>query len=156
MPSSPLVLTRTVQFAVSVSFCVKRRVAVRIKLERISQTYRTIGQDDLPDVRVFFFISTNLISATLAPTSRCTSTFRKSSSEAVLFPTNRCQRMCFTGVGGGQVNVNVSLRSVFIGLRPASRSYRNQIQRGTIPTCPPEHHSTHWYVRHQQGFNIQY
>jgi hypothetical protein len=46
-----------VKFAVSLSFCVKRRVAVRVKLERISQTYRTIGRDDLPDVRVFLSIS---------------------------------------------------------------------------------------------------
>jgi len=36
-------------FVVSLSFCVKRRVAVRIKLERISQTHRTIGRDELPD-----------------------------------------------------------------------------------------------------------
>ncbi|KAJ3505096.1 hypothetical protein NLJ89_g7594 [Agrocybe chaxingu] len=35
-------------FAVSVLFCVKRRVAVRLKLQRISKTYRTIGRDDLP------------------------------------------------------------------------------------------------------------
>jgi len=46
-------LTPNIQFAVSLSFCVKRRVAVRIKLERISKTYRTIGRDDLPDVCVF-------------------------------------------------------------------------------------------------------
>ncbi|KAF8203095.1 hypothetical protein BJ912DRAFT_340816 [Pholiota molesta] len=38
-----------VLFAVSISFCVKRRVAVRLKLQRISRTYRTIGRDDLPD-----------------------------------------------------------------------------------------------------------
>ncbi|KIM48030.1 hypothetical protein M413DRAFT_218605 [Hebeloma cylindrosporum] len=38
-----------VLFAVSLSFCVKRRIAVRFKLERISKTYRTIGRNDLPD-----------------------------------------------------------------------------------------------------------
>ncbi|KAF8167925.1 hypothetical protein B0H34DRAFT_37981 [Crassisporium funariophilum] len=36
-------------FTASVLFCVKRRVAVRLKLSRISKTYRTIGKDDLPD-----------------------------------------------------------------------------------------------------------
>ncbi|KDR85173.1 hypothetical protein GALMADRAFT_233837 [Galerina marginata CBS 339.88] len=36
-------------FAASLSFCVKRRVAVRLKLQRISKTYRTVGRDDLPD-----------------------------------------------------------------------------------------------------------
>ena len=41
-----------VQLAVSLSFCVKRRVAVRSKLQRISRAYRTIGRDDLPDVRL--------------------------------------------------------------------------------------------------------
>ncbi|CAA7266610.1 unnamed protein product [Cyclocybe aegerita] len=35
-------------FSVSVLFCVKRRVAVRLKLQRISKTYRTVGRDDLP------------------------------------------------------------------------------------------------------------
>lgn len=39
-----------VQLAVSLSFCVKRRVAVRSKLQRISRTYRTIGRDNLPGV----------------------------------------------------------------------------------------------------------
>ncbi|KJA26165.1 hypothetical protein HYPSUDRAFT_181803 [Hypholoma sublateritium FD-334 SS-4] len=38
-----------VLLAVSLSFCVKRRVAVRSKLQRISRTYRTIGRGDLPD-----------------------------------------------------------------------------------------------------------
>jgi len=33
----------------SLIFCVKRRIAVRLKLQRISKTYRTIGRDDLPD-----------------------------------------------------------------------------------------------------------
>ncbi|PPQ76719.1 hypothetical protein CVT26_004380 [Gymnopilus dilepis] len=32
----------------SLIFCVKRRIAVRLKLSRISKTYRTIGRDDLP------------------------------------------------------------------------------------------------------------
>jgi len=36
-------------FAVSVLFCIKRRVAVRLKLQRISKTYRTTGREDLPD-----------------------------------------------------------------------------------------------------------
>jgi len=39
------------QLAVSLLFCVKRRVAVRLKLQRISKTFRTIGKDDLPNVR---------------------------------------------------------------------------------------------------------
>ncbi|PPQ89592.1 hypothetical protein CVT25_012337 [Psilocybe cyanescens] len=40
-----------VVFAASLSFCVKRRVAVRLKLQRISKTYRSVGRHDLPDVR---------------------------------------------------------------------------------------------------------
>ncbi|KAH9486756.1 Protein PRY2 [Psilocybe cubensis] len=36
-------------FAASASFCVKRRVAVRLKLQRISKTYRSVGKHDLPD-----------------------------------------------------------------------------------------------------------
>lgn len=32
----------------SLSFCIKRRVAVRLKLQRISKAYRTISRDDLP------------------------------------------------------------------------------------------------------------
>ena len=43
--------SRRKKFAISVMFCIKRRVAVRIKLQSISKTYRTIGRDDLPDVR---------------------------------------------------------------------------------------------------------
>lgn len=39
------------KLAASVLFCIKRRVAVRIKLQRISKTYNTIGRGDLPDVR---------------------------------------------------------------------------------------------------------
>ncbi|KAF9535847.1 hypothetical protein CPB83DRAFT_842445 [Crepidotus variabilis] len=35
--------------AVSLLFCVKRRVAVRLKLSRISKTYRTVGKGDLPN-----------------------------------------------------------------------------------------------------------
>jgi len=35
--------------AASVLFCIKRRVAVRLKLQRISKTYNTIGRGDLPD-----------------------------------------------------------------------------------------------------------
>ncbi|KAF5313275.1 hypothetical protein D9619_003031 [Psilocybe cf. subviscida] len=37
-----------VLLAVSLLFCVKRRVAVRLKLRGISKTYRTINRDDLP------------------------------------------------------------------------------------------------------------
>ena len=40
------------KLAASVLFCIKRRVAVRIKLQRISKTYNTIGRGDLPDVRI--------------------------------------------------------------------------------------------------------
>ncbi|TFK40984.1 hypothetical protein BDQ12DRAFT_417463 [Crucibulum laeve] len=33
----------------SLMFCIKRRVAVRLKLQRISKVYQTIGRDDLPE-----------------------------------------------------------------------------------------------------------
>jgi len=39
------------QFVASLLFCVKRRVAVRLKLQRISKTYKPLGGDDLPKVR---------------------------------------------------------------------------------------------------------
>ncbi|KAF5336865.1 hypothetical protein D9611_003346 [Ephemerocybe angulata] len=35
-------------FVVSLLYCIKRRVAVRSKLQRISKTYRPVGKDDLP------------------------------------------------------------------------------------------------------------
>jgi hypothetical protein len=39
------------QLVVSLLFCLKRRVAVRLKLQRISKTFRTVGRSDLPNVR---------------------------------------------------------------------------------------------------------
>ncbi|KAF8973741.1 hypothetical protein BDZ97DRAFT_1648495 [Flammula alnicola] len=53
-----------VVFAVSLSFCIKRRVAVRLKLQRISKTYRTIGRDDLHDT-VHKYVSQEFIRACL-------------------------------------------------------------------------------------------
>ena len=44
------------KLAVSVLFCIKRRVAVRVKLQRISKPYNTIGRGDLPDVRINFIL----------------------------------------------------------------------------------------------------
>jgi len=38
------------QLVVSLLYCAKRRIAVRLKLQRISKAERTIGRADLPDV----------------------------------------------------------------------------------------------------------
>ncbi|KAF9458192.1 hypothetical protein BDZ94DRAFT_1240172 [Collybia nuda] len=35
---------------VSLLYCVKRRIAVRLKLQRISKMYKTIGRNDLPEL----------------------------------------------------------------------------------------------------------
>jgi hypothetical protein len=45
-------ITQIKKLAASVLFCIKRRVAVRLKLQRISKKYNTIGRGDLPDVRI--------------------------------------------------------------------------------------------------------
>ena len=39
-----------VQAVVSVVYCLKRRIAVHRRLQRISKTYRTLGRPDLPEV----------------------------------------------------------------------------------------------------------
>ncbi|KZT74692.1 hypothetical protein DAEQUDRAFT_2608 [Daedalea quercina L-15889] len=46
---------RPVQAVVSVVYCLKRRLAVHRRLQRISKTYRTLGGDELPE-RVYRFI----------------------------------------------------------------------------------------------------
>lgn len=40
----------SVQAVVSVVYCLKRRIAVHRRLQRISKTYRTLGRADLPEV----------------------------------------------------------------------------------------------------------
>ena len=41
---------RVCQLIVSLIFCVKRRFAVRLRLQRISKAHRTIGRGDVPQV----------------------------------------------------------------------------------------------------------
>ncbi len=47
-------LTQRGKFFTSLFFCAKRRIAVRLKLQRISKNYRPIGKGDVPNVCCVF------------------------------------------------------------------------------------------------------
>ncbi|CDO72316.1 hypothetical protein BN946_scf184977.g13 [Trametes cinnabarina] len=40
----------------SLAFCLKRRIAVHRRLQRISKTFRTLGKNDVPDQSVFLYV----------------------------------------------------------------------------------------------------
>lgn len=40
------------QLVLSLAFCLKRRIAVHRRLQRISKTFRTLGKNDVPEVSV--------------------------------------------------------------------------------------------------------
>jgi hypothetical protein len=48
---SLLFIWRSLQLVISLLFCVKRRLAVRIRLQRISKAYTIIRRGDVPNVR---------------------------------------------------------------------------------------------------------
>jgi hypothetical protein len=82
---SLLFIWRSLQLVISLLFCVKRRLAVRIRLQRISKAYTIIRRGDVPNVR-----------------------HRRNTCGPALFPVNLSQQTSSIPAGGAPVRGDLS------------------------------------------------